>query len=51
MDKDIHVHTYNIITCLSLSVRYLASEIEQGLGKEIRCPEHNCYKIVPIVRE
>ena len=35
--------------CVIFDCRYLCSEIEQGLGREIRCPEHDCYKIVPNV--
>ena len=33
-----------------LNCRYLANEIEQGLGREIRCPDNGCYRIVPHVR-
>jgi ankyrin repeat/IBR domain-containing protein 1 len=33
--------------CTDCWKQYLSGEIEQGLGREIRCPEHNCYKIIP----
>ena len=25
------------------------SQIQEGAGKEIRCPGHNCFKVVPNV--
>ena len=34
---------------LLYTCRYLMSQIQEGAGKEIRCPEHNCFKVVPNV--
>lgn len=35
--------------CLLVVSRYLESQIQEGAGKEIRCPGHDCFKVVPNV--